>query len=157
MPLGFYYLEILDYHVGIQMNTNLHLTHLLLANHVCLIIKLKIVWLLTYWYSMENWKNKIYYLSSKKITRRSYTCPSGRLTCRARSFLSFRWEMQIMSAKKKKWGGVLVLCCVKVSLTKIVGLFFSLCYRRENLNIYDMRFKFSGSTCWVFGYKVPTC
>lgn len=49
--------------------------------------------------------------------------------------------------KKKKWGGVLVLCCVKVSLTKIVGLFFSLCYRRENLNIYDMRFKFSGSTC----------
>lgn len=114
LPLGFYYLEILDYHVGIQMNTNLHLTHLLLANHVCLIIKLKIVWLLTYWYSMENWKNKIYYLSSKKITRRSYTCPSGRLTCRARSFLSFRWEMQIMSAKKKKkkeggWGSGFVL------------------------------------------------
>ena len=43
LPLGFYYLKILDYHVGIQMKTNLHLTHLLLANHICLIIKLKII------------------------------------------------------------------------------------------------------------------
>ena len=150
-----YSLVSLDYHVGIQMNTNLHLAQILLASHVRLIIKLKKIWLLTYWYSMENWQDKIYFLSSEKITRRSNTCPSGRLTCRARSFLSFRWEMQIMSAKNPKktgWSSGFVLKYHKNSWSV-----FSLCYRRENLNVLDMRFKFSGSTFWVFGYKVPTC
>lgn len=56
-----------------------------------------------------------------------------------------------MSGKKK----ALVLC--KSVACKHSWTVFSLCHRTENLNIHYMRFKFSGSTFWVFGYRVPTC
>ena len=60
--------------------------------------------------------------------------------------------MSAKNPKKTGWSSGFVLKYHKNSWSV-----FSLCYRRENLNVLDMRFKFSGSTFWVFGYKVPTC
>lgn len=79
---------------------------------------------------VENGKNKVYSLSSKKIIKIFYA-PYGRLTSRAKSFF-FEFHMRSTNNKCKKVKIKRLWFYIKVLFTSKLKLFFPLWHKTEN-------------------------